>query len=68
VLGSPTPATRLDPLRLLAPPPAKPAELNPPAHVTIVQPPASHHHTASTSTTKHHGHHTVKHATHSVTH
>ena len=68
VLGSPTPATRLDPLRLLAPPPAKPAELNPPAHVTIVQPPASHHHTASTSTTKHHGHHTVKHATHSGTH
>jgi hypothetical protein len=68
VLGSPTPATRLDPLRLLAPPPAKPAELNPPAHVTFVQPPATHPHTASTSTTKHHGRHTVKHPTHSVTH
>ena len=27
---------RLDPLRLLAPPPAKPAELDPPAHVTVV--------------------------------
>ena len=40
VLGTPTPATRLDPLRLLAPPPAKPAELDPPAHVTVVQPPA----------------------------
>ena len=69
VLGSPTPATRLDPLRLLAPPPVKPAELNPPAHVTIVQPPATHHHrAASTQTTKHRGHHTVKHATHSGTH
>jgi hypothetical protein len=70
VLGSPAPATRLDPLRLLAPPPAKPAELNPPAHVTIVQPPPkSHHHhrTASTSTTKH-DQHPVKHATHSGTH
>ncbi|HEY3530106.1 MAG TPA: hypothetical protein VGK78_13250 [Nocardioides sp.] len=40
VLGDPAPATRLDPLRLLAPPPAKPAELDPPAHVTVVQPPA----------------------------
>ncbi len=70
VLGSPAPATRLDPLRLLAPPPAKPAELNPPAHVTIVQPPATHHHhrTAATSTTKHRGHHPAKHATHSGTH
>jgi hypothetical protein len=38
VLGDPVPATRLDPLRLLAPPPAKPAELSPPAHVTIVHP------------------------------
>ena len=26
-----------------APPPAKPAELNPPAHVTVVQPPSSQH-------------------------
>ncbi len=39
VLGTPTPATRLDPLRLLAPPPPKPAEINPPAHVTVVHPP-----------------------------
>ncbi len=29
ILGTPTPATRLDPLRLLAPPPVKPAELDP---------------------------------------
>jgi cell division protein FtsB len=36
VLGDPTPATRLDPLRLVAPPPVKPAELDPPAHVTVV--------------------------------
>lgn len=36
VLGQPAPATRLDPLRLLAPPPVKPAALNPPAHVVIV--------------------------------
>jgi cell division protein FtsB len=38
VLGDPAPATRLDPLRLQAPPPVKPAELDPPAHVTVVQP------------------------------
>jgi cell division protein FtsB len=38
VLGDPVPATRLDPLRLQAPPPVKPAELDPPAHVTVVQP------------------------------
>jgi hypothetical protein len=43
VLGDPTPATRLDPLRLLAPPPAKPALLDPPAHVTVVDPPATRH-------------------------
>ena len=36
--ATPTPATRLDPLRLLAPPPAKPAELDPPAHVVVVPP------------------------------
>jgi cell division protein FtsB len=41
VLGDPTPATGLDRLRLLAPPPAKPAELNPPAHVTVVHEPAT---------------------------
>jgi cell division protein FtsB len=69
VLGDPVPATRLDPLRLLAPPPAKPAELAPPAHVTVVQAPArrgSHDraaaagrndhtsHTQHTSNTSHH--------------
>jgi hypothetical protein len=42
VLGAPVPATRLDPLRLLAPPPAKPAELSPPAQVTVVRAPARH--------------------------
>jgi cell division protein FtsB len=40
VLGDATPATRLDPPRLRAPPPPKPAVLDPAAHVTIVQPPA----------------------------
>lgn len=43
VLGAPAPATRLDPLRLLAPPPVKPAELEPAAHVTVVHEPASVH-------------------------
>ena len=43
VLGTPAPATRLDPLRLLAPPPPKPAELDPPAHVTVVHAPATQH-------------------------
>jgi hypothetical protein len=47
VLGTPTPATRLDPLRLLAPPPPKPAEIDPPAQVTVVQPPARHAHAGS---------------------
>jgi hypothetical protein len=41
VLGDPTPATGLDRLRLLAPPPAKPAELDPPANVTVVHEPAT---------------------------
>jgi hypothetical protein len=36
VLGDPSPATGLDRLRLLGPPPVKPAELDPPAHVTVV--------------------------------
>ena len=40
VLGQPAPATRLDPLRLFAPPPTKPVELDPPARVTVVQAPA----------------------------
>jgi hypothetical protein len=49
VLGDPTPATRLDPLRLMAPPPSKPALLDPPAHVTVVHPPAPSHHTSHNS-------------------
>jgi cell division protein FtsB len=43
VLGDPAAATRLAPLRLLAPPPVKPAELQPAAHVTVVHEPASVH-------------------------
>lgn len=43
ILGDPAPATRLDPLRLNAPPPTKPAELDPPAHVTVVHESASTH-------------------------
>jgi hypothetical protein len=39
VLGQAVPATRVDPLRLLAPPPTKPVELDPPAHVTVVRAP-----------------------------
>jgi hypothetical protein len=42
VLGDPAAATRLDGLRLLAPPPTKPSLLDPPAHVTVVDPPAAH--------------------------
>ncbi|HET7070062.1 MAG TPA: hypothetical protein VFI40_04500 [Nocardioides sp.] len=41
VLGDPAPATGLDRLRLLAPPPRKPAVLDPPAQVTVVHPPAT---------------------------
>jgi hypothetical protein len=41
VLGDPAPATRLEPLRLVAPPPSKPALLDPAAHVTVVDPPAT---------------------------
>jgi cell division protein FtsB len=48
VLGDPAPATRLDPLRLLAPPPVKPAELDPSPHVTVVQAPAAGRHRAGT--------------------
>ena len=43
VLGDPTPATGLDRLRLLPPPPVKPAELDPPAHVTVVHESATTH-------------------------
>jgi cell division protein FtsB len=49
VVGHPTPATGLDPLRLLPPPPAKPAELDPPAHVTVVQAPSSQAHGQNSS-------------------
>jgi hypothetical protein len=59
ILGSPAPATRVDPLRLLAPPPVKPAELDPPAHVVVVPPPArTHHHADSSGNTARgsHGH------------
>jgi cell division protein FtsB len=54
VLGTPTPATRLDPLRLAPPPPTKPAELDPPAHVTVVRAPsaASNHANSSANTTR----------------
>ena len=41
VLGDAVPATRLNGLRLLAPPPSKPSLLDPPAHVTVVDPPAT---------------------------
>jgi hypothetical protein len=53
VLGDPAPATRLDPLHLLAPPPAKPAELDPPAHVTVIHAPEVtwDHHRNSTGNT-----------------
>lgn len=44
VLGSPAPAARLDTLRLLAPPPVKPAVLDPPAHVVVVHQPTGHSH------------------------
>jgi cell division protein FtsB len=54
VLGDPAPATGLDRLRLLAPPPAKPAELDPPAHVTVVHPSSngSGHQNSSDNTTR----------------
>jgi cell division protein FtsB len=52
VLGDPTPATRLDRLRLLAPPPVKPAVLDPAAHVTIVETTGGHHHRHDGATTK----------------
>jgi cell division protein FtsB len=58
VLGDPTPATGLDRLRLLPPPPVKPAELDPPAHVTVVHESAATHagkqgaHNSSGNTTR----------------
>lgn len=63
ILGNPAPATRLDPLRLLAPPPVKPAELDPPAHVTVVQPSGSaHHHSDSSGNTAQGSHGQGRHA------
>ena len=49
VLGTAVPATRLDPLRLLAPPPSKPAEIDPPAQVTVVHPPGRHQDTGASA-------------------
>ena len=40
VLGEPAPATTLDHLRLLPPPPPKPASINPAPRVVVVDPPA----------------------------
>jgi len=51
VLGDPSPATRTDPLRLFGPPPVKPAELDPPAHVTVVDPSAGGQHENSSGNT-----------------
>jgi hypothetical protein len=42
VLGQPGPATGADRLRLLPPPPVKPAALDPKPHVTVVPAPARH--------------------------
>jgi cell division protein FtsB len=64
VLGVPTPATRLDRLRLTAPPPVKPAALDPAAHVTIVRAKGGHHHdsTKSPDNTGHGSRHQGRHA------
>jgi hypothetical protein len=56
VLGSPAPATRLEPLRLLAPAPAKPPAIDPAPHVTIVDAPGARHRAAP--------HHTRRQRTH----
>jgi hypothetical protein len=63
ILGHPAPATRLDTLRLLAPPPVKPAELDPPAHVIVV-PPSGHAatHADSSGNTAHGSHRSGHHA------
>jgi hypothetical protein len=63
VLGSPAPATRLDPLRLHGPPPVKPAELDPAAHVVVVQPSGrAHHHGDSSGNTARGSHGPGRHA------
>jgi cell division protein FtsB len=57
VLGQPTPATRLDLLRLMGPPPTKPAELDPPAQVTVIHAPstgAGHQNSSSNTTRRSH--------------
>jgi cell division protein FtsB len=56
VLGDPTPATRTDPLRLFGPPPVKPAELDPPAHVTVVDPSSGGQHENSSGNTTRRSH------------
>jgi hypothetical protein len=47
ILGDPTPATRLDRLRLFGAPPVKPLALDPPAHVTVVHVPQKGGHPGS---------------------
>jgi hypothetical protein len=49
VLGDPSPATGLDRLRLFPPPPVKPAELAPPAKVTVVRESAAAGHARKSS-------------------
>ena len=56
VLGEPAPATGLDRLRLLPPPPPKPAALDPKPHVTVVQPPAASTASGSHDSRGHTGH------------
>jgi cell division protein FtsB len=53
VLGQPMPATGADRLRLLAPPPTKPAELDPAPHVTVVPAPAAENSRANTTHRSH---------------
>jgi cell division protein FtsB len=66
VLGDPTPATRLDRLRLFGAPPVKPLALDPPAHVTVVHVPrAGGRHagdTKSSGNTAHGSRHPGRHA------
>jgi cell division protein FtsB len=62
VLGDPTPATRLDRLRLFGAPPVKPLALDPPAHVTVVPPPRQGGHAKSSGNTAHGSRHPGRHA------
>jgi cell division protein FtsB len=78
VLGDPTPATRLDRLRLTAPPPAKPAAFEPAAQVTIVREPRGHQQSTTKSSdntghgSRHQGQHagrqSTTHGTHTAAH